>query len=76
MAMVFLNCCPKHPNNAFLVPNSRILIFARNFAIRQTEGGLILIMNMTIVFQHSDPKTQIELFLSPFLFFFVLDESL
>ena len=33
--MVFRNCCPKHPNKAFLVPNLRILIFERNFAIRQ-----------------------------------------
>ena len=33
--IVFQNCSPKHPNMAFLVPNLRILIFARNFAITQ-----------------------------------------
>ena len=35
---VFKNCCPKHPNKAFLVPNLRTLIFAQNFAIRQFGG--------------------------------------
>ena len=27
--MIFQNCCPKHPIKAFLVPNLRILIFAK-----------------------------------------------
>ena len=36
--IVFQNCSPKHPNKAFLVPNLKILIFARNFAIRQIRG--------------------------------------
>ena len=38
MTMVFQNCCPKHPNKVFSVPNLRILIFTRNFAIRQFGG--------------------------------------
>ena len=38
MTMVFQNCGLKHPNKAFLIPNLRILIFARNFAIRQFGG--------------------------------------
>ena len=35
MTMVFQNCCPKHPNKAFLVPNLRILVFVWNFAFRK-----------------------------------------
>ena len=35
MTMGFQNCCPKHPNKAFLVRNLRILIFAQNPAITQ-----------------------------------------
>ena len=35
---VFQNCSPGHPNKAFLVPNLRILIFARNFVIVQIGG--------------------------------------
>ena len=38
MTMVFQNCCPKHPNEAFLVPNLRILFLARNFAVRKIGG--------------------------------------
>ena len=38
MRMVFQNYYPEHPNKAFLVANLRILIFAQNFAIRQTGG--------------------------------------
>ena len=38
MTMVFQNCGLKHPNKAFLIPNLRIIIFARNFAIRQFGG--------------------------------------
>ena len=33
MTIDFQNCCPIHPNKAFLVPKFRIFIFAKNFAI-------------------------------------------
>ena len=35
---VFQNCFPKHPNKACLVPNSRMLVFAQNFALEKLEG--------------------------------------
>ena len=40
MTMIFQNCCPKHPIKAFLVPNLRILIFAKMLdkSIRHIRG--------------------------------------
>ena len=35
--IVFQNYSPKHPNKVFFVPNLGILVFARNFAIRQVR---------------------------------------
>ena len=38
MTMVFQNCCPKHPNQAVLVPNLIIFIFALNFVFQKIRG--------------------------------------
>ena len=72
MAMVFQGCCPKHPNKAFLVHDFEILIFAWNFAIKQTRGRWLQIWQ----FFNIPPKDSKRVFLVPSLFFFVLDESL
>ena len=50
MTMVFQNCCPKYLSKAFLVPNLRILTFARYFAIRQFGGRLLEIQQIFFVF--------------------------
>lgn len=34
MAIVFENCCPKHPTEAYVASNLRTVIIVRNFAIR------------------------------------------
>ena len=36
--IAFQNCCPRHPNEVFLVPNLRIFIFAQKFEIKQIRG--------------------------------------
>ena len=38
MTIGFQNCCPKHPNKAFLVPNIKILIFGLNFSFWKIHG--------------------------------------
>lgn len=38
--IVFQNCCPKYLNQTFLVPNLKIFVFPRKFAIRQIQGRL------------------------------------
>ena len=72
---VFKMYAQKYPNNAFLVTNLRIFIFALNFATRQILRALIL--NMTTIFSKSSPEIQKSGIFGPkFKNFYFLHETL
>ena len=70
----FQNCCPEHPNNAFFVPNLRILVFAKKtLQLDRLESVDYKYDNSFSTFQPKDPNWA---FLAPGLIFFVFDEIL